>query len=215
MLRAHLITILILTAATALRASSSPPSSITEELRLDSTEISLYDCWPSSPFRTGDISDFSPYISFTEVPLAAPNTSEPCTAPVLALRRSRLGSNTFGVRIPLDTPLCLGTQTRYVHVLLYKPVAETSTAMLLGLGKRQDWPAQRPETEQFWVTPLQPLVPGQWNDLVFPITTHETVAIHSLVVIPDLSSPHLRTSDFIVYISDIEINDSPERRVNP
>ena len=182
----------------------------TEEYR----GIGVYDTWEQSPFRTGRI-DGSRFVTLTanpdteakETPGVAANVSES----VLAIQRSRYGSNTFGARIDLKEPFCLGTSKKYVHVLVNKPEGEVSAVMLIGLGKRHDWKAQKPETEQFWVTASLP-TQGKWNDLVFPITTNEAVDIHSFVVVPDLASPHLRTTDFVAYIDDIEVNDSPRPR---
>lgn len=174
----------------------------------------VYDTWEQSPFRSGDL-DGSLFVTLAKNPDAeideltgvAPNPS----ATVLAIQRSRYGSNTFGARINLREPLSLGISKKYVHVLIYKPVGEEAAAMLIGLGKRHDWEEQKPETEQFWVAAAV-AVQGQWNDLVFPIATNEAVDIHSFVIVPDLASPHLRTTDFVAYIDDIEVNDSPHPR---
>jgi hypothetical protein len=182
----------------------------TEEYR----GIGVYDTWEQSPFRIGRI-DGSRFVTLTanpdaeakETPGVATNTSEN----VLAIQRSRYGSNTFGARIDLKEPFCLGSSKKYVHVLVNKPEGEGTAVMLIGLGKRKDWKGQKPETEQFWVTASLP-TQGKWNDLVFPITTNEAVDIHSLVVVPDLASPHLRTADFVAYLDDIEVNDSPRPR---
>ena len=176
--------------------------------------IGVYDTWEQSPFRIG-LLDGSHYVGLVENPDAeidetigaAPNPS----ATVLAVQRSRFGSNTFGARIDLNEPLCLGTSKKYVHVLVCKPMVEEASVMLIGLGKRRDWEGQRPETEQFWV-PIPLATPGKWNDLVFPITTNEDVEIYSFVVVPDLASPHLRTTDFVAYIDDIEVSDNPRPR---
>ena len=176
--------------------------------------IGVYDTWEQSPFRIG-LLDGSHYVGLVENPDAeidetigaAPNPS----ATVLAVQRSRFGSNTFGARIDLNEPLCLGTSKKYVHVLVCKPMVEEASVMLIGLGKRRDWEGQKPETEQFWV-PIPLATPGKWNDLVFPITTNEDVEIYSFVVVPDLASPHLRTTDFVAYIDDIEVSDNPRPR---
>ena len=176
--------------------------------------IGVYDTWEQSPFRIG-LLDGSHYVGLVENPDAeidetigaAPNPS----ATVLAVQRSRFGSNTFGARIDLNEPLCLGTSKKYVHVLVCKPMVEEASVMLIGLGKRRDWEGQRSETEEFWV-PIPLATPGKWNDLVFPITTNEDVEIYSFVVVPDLASPHLRTTDFVAYIDDIEVSDNPRPR---
>ena len=176
--------------------------------------LGVYDTWEQSPFRTG-VLDGSNYVSLVANPdmeeKEAPGVSTNASENVLAVQRSRYGSNTYGARIDLNEPFCLGTSKKYVHVLVNKPVGEGGVVMLIGLGKRQDWEGQKPETEQFWVT-ASLSTQGQWNDLVFPVTTNESVDIHSLVVVPDLASPHLRTTDFIAYIDDIELNDSPRPR---
>jgi hypothetical protein len=149
----------------------------------------------------------NPDMEEKEAPGVATNTSEMA----LALQRSRYGSNTFGARIDLKEPFSLGTSKKYVHVLVNKPADENANVMLIGLGKRHDWEEQAPETEQFWVT-ASLSAQGQWNDLVFPITTNESVDIHSFVIVPGLASPHLRTTDFIAFIDDIEVTDSPKPR---
>ncbi len=189
---------------------------ITFEDPTEYAAVGVYDCWEQSPFRTGAVADIHRYAGLAPNPDTALNTDLNLTpngsATVVAVQRSRHGSNAFGARVDLPQPLCLGTATKYVHVLLFKPLGEETQAMLVGLGKRQDWPAQEPETEQFWVPSTSSIKAGQWNDLVFPITTNESVDIHSLVLVPDLSSPHLRTEDFVAYVDDIEINDSPKPR---
>lgn len=175
--------------------------------------IGVYDTWEESPFRNGTISDPSAYAKIVENPDAvvneetgiAPNPSQK----VLAVQRSRFGSNTFGARIDLTDTLRLGTATRYVHVMIHKPAGETASVMVIGLGKRRSWVAQSPETEQFWVNSTSTIQEDSWTDLVFPITTNEYVDIHSLVVVPDLASPHQRSGDFVAYIDNIAIDDSP------
>lgn len=187
---------------------------ITFETPDEYKSIGVYDAWEQSPFRTGAL-DGSHYVTLTENPDTEINeltgTAPNPSATVLSIQRSRYGSNTFGARIDLNEPLSLGTAKKYVHVLLYKPVGEEAAAMLIGLGKRHDWEGQKPETQQFWVDASVP-AQGQWNDLVFPITTNEAVDIYSFVIVPDLASPHLRTTDFVAYIDDIEVNDSPKPR---
>ena len=178
--------------------------------------LGVYDTWEKSPFRTGEISSPERYVGITQNPDTTtdeetglqPNPSQK----VLAVQRSQFGSNTFGARIDLTDTLRLGTATRYVHVMILKPQGETTNVMVIGLGKRRDWNGQSPETEQFWVSSTGTINEGKWTDLVFPISTNEYVDIHSLVVVPDLSSPHLRNSDFVAYIDSIEVNDNPKPR---
>ena len=195
-----------------------PSLAFAQRVTFESTEeyrsLGAYDTWEQSPFRTGVLNG-SNYVALVANPdmeeKDAPGVATNASENVLAVQRSRYGSNTFGARVDLNEPFCLGTSKRYVHVLVNKPEGEGGVVMLIGLGKRHDWEGQKPETEQFWVT-ASLSTQGQWNDLVFPVTTNESVDIHSLVVVPDLASPHLRTSDFVAYIDDIELNDSPRPR---
>ena len=198
----------------ALLPSLAAAQHITFENTEEYRSLGIYDTWEESPFRTGVLNGSNyvklvtnPDMEEKEAPGVATNASEN----VLAVQRSRYGSNTFGARIDLNEPFCLGTSKKYVHVLVNKPAGEGADVMLIGLGKRHDWEGQKPKTEQFWVT-ASLSTQGQWNDLVFPITTNESVDIHSFVVVPDLASPHLRTTDFVAYIDDIEVTDSPKPR---
>ena len=204
----------ILSLAFALLPTWVAAQHITFENTDEYRAIGVYDTWEQSPFRTG-VLDGSPFVTLTANPnmeeQEAPGIATNASENVLAVQRSRYGSNTFGARIDLNEPLHLGTSKKYVHVLVNKPVGESAQVMLIGLGKRNDWENQKPETEQFWVTASAGTL-GVWNDLVFTITTNDAVDIHSFVIVPDLASPHLRTTDFIAYIDDIEVNDSPRAR---
>lgn len=170
--------------------------------------VGVYDArWEQSPFRTNAI-DGSKYAAVVDNPQQgeaevlgyAPNA----TSRVLAVQRSRFGSNTFGARIDLSEPFDLGTTTQYVRAMIYRPAGVKSSVMLVGLGKRENWPAQSEETEQFWERSTSELTEGEWNDCVFAIKSNQGVKIHSLVIVPDLESPHELTSDFVVYIDEIE-----------
>ena len=73
----------------------------------DYKSISVYDSWAESPFRAETpVIDFdaavaaNPDTEIDEVMGVAPNATEN----VVKLRRSRYGSNTFGVRIDLKSP---------------------------------------------------------------------------------------------------------------
>ena len=198
----------------ALLPSMVAAQHITFESADEYKSIGVYDSWEQSPFRT-NVLNGTHYVSLAANPdteaKETPGVATNASANVLAVQRSRYGSNTFGARIDLNEPFCLGTSKKYVHVLTYKPVGENASVMLIGLGKRHDWDDQAPETEQFWVT-ASLSTQGQWNDLVFPITTNESVDIYSFVVVPDLASPHLRPADFVAYIDDIEVNNSTQPR---
>ena len=178
----------------------------------DYQRIGVYDTWQESPFRTGrlegramvvDNPDQRPDDAMGQVPNAS--------ARVLAVQRSRYGSNTFGVRIDLNQCFELTPATQYVHVMIHKPRA--GCVMLVGLGKRSERMAQSRETEQFWVQSTTTVSPGMWCDAVFPIKGAGGIDIYSLVVVPDLESPHLMDEDFMAYVDDIVINDVPESRL--
>ena len=102
----------------------------------DYKAIGVYDTWEESPFRNGPqklrgnakVVD-NPQTDVDDVLGYAPNA----TAKVLAVQRSRFGSNTFGARIDLKETFELTTRTRYVHVYMLKPVE--GRVMLVGLGK--------------------------------------------------------------------------------
>lgn len=53
---------------------------------------------------------------------------------------------------------------------------------------------------------------NQWFDAVFPISGNPGAELHKLLVVPDLQSPHNRTSDFLFYIDDIELSTSATPR---
>ena len=69
------------------------------------TAIGVYDTWEASPFRTGKLEGNAAVIPnpFRE---ASPQATAPAnpTTKVLAVQRSRFGSNTFGARIDLTHP---------------------------------------------------------------------------------------------------------------
>ncbi|MCH5178795.1 MAG: hypothetical protein J1F13_03845 [Prevotellaceae bacterium] len=175
----------------------------------DYSAVSIYDSWERSPFRRGLLKGNAAVIdnphTGTDAFLGlAPNS----TSKVLAMQRSRYGSNMFGARIDLQTPFALTPTPQYVHVLLHRPVS--GRVMLIGLGKHREaeWAGQSEETEQFWVVSDNTVTSGKWADAVFAIQGVEGVDIHSLVVVPDCESPHNMTEDFIAYIDQIEVNDN-------
>ncbi len=171
--------------------------------------ISVYDCWEKSPFRDGRLS-LTPLIvsnpdrNENEIVQTIPNPSEK----VAGTQRSRFGSNRFGLRIDLDDQNLfeLTTSVKYVHVKLLKPVE--GRVMLVGLGSRNDVPDQDPFVEQFWTVSQNTARPGVWNDMVFAIKGAGGITMRSLVIVPDLESPHNLDSDFLFYVDDIKINDS-------
>jgi hypothetical protein len=88
----------------------------------DYKSIGVYDIWEASPFRTGTLkgnySVIDNHLKDVEEQLGfAPNASDK----ILAVQRSRFGSNTFGVRIDLKETFELTPAVKYVHVKLYRP----------------------------------------------------------------------------------------------
>lgn len=174
----------------------------------DYKSLGVYDTWEGSPFRTGLLSgNFAvvdnPFNEVDDMLGKAPNTS----AKVLAIQRSRFGSNTFGARVDLNETFELTPTTKYLHVMVNRPYS--GRVMVVGLGKRTDRPAQSPETEQFWAMSTANVAADKWVDVVLPIKGNGGIDIYSLVVVPDCESPHNYTADAICYIDDIEISDNP------
>jgi len=170
--------------------------------------LGVYDTWEASPFRTGTLEGNYAVVdnhltSVEEMLGEAPNPSQK----ILAVQRSRFGSNTFGVRIDLNETFELTPQVQYLHVMVNRPYG--GRIMVVGLGKRADRPAQSPETEQFWAMSTTDVVADKWVDVVLPIKGNGGIDIHSLVVVPDCESPHNYTSDAICYIDNIEVNANP------
>lgn len=175
----------------------------------DYASIGVYDSWENSPFRKGLLEGNvavidNPHKEVNEVIGAPLNPS----AKVLAVQRSRYGSNQFGARIDLKQPFSLKPTTQYVHVLVHRPVS--GRVMLMGLGKHREpeWAGQSKEVEQFWVISTTTIKPDEWADAVFPIKGVSGVDIYSLVLVPECESTHDRTDDFIAYIDQIVVNTS-------
>ena len=137
----------------------------------DYKAISVYDQWEESPFRTGVLEGNAgvtenPDTSVDDVIGMAPNS----TNKVVALQRSRFGSNAFGVRIDLKEPIRVTKEYQYIHVMAYlkdKPV--DSRMMVMGLGKRieDSWNWQTGEEEQFWAWTTNDVKAKEgWQDIV-------------------------------------------------
>ena len=192
----------------------------------DYKSISVYDKWENSPFRTGVLSGnaavtANPDVAVDEVMGVAPNA----TGNVLALQRSRFGSNTFGVRIDLKEPIRMTKQLQYIHVMTYlKDKPADSRFMVIGLGKRVEdsWSWQTGEEEQFWATTNTNLAPkAGWQDVVvsfkgFSYSKEENansgIDIYSLVLVPDVRSPHADAVDWVAYFDEIVIDNNPDKR---
>ena len=208
-----------------LSLASSAQTTITFDSQ-DYKSISVYDKWEESPFRTGVLSGnaavtANPDVAVDEVMGVAPNPSDN----VLALQRSRYGSNTFGVRIDLKEPIRMTKQLQYIHVMTYlKDKPADSRFMVIGLGKRVEdsWSWQTGEEEQFWATTNTNLVPkAGWQDVVvsfkgFSYSKEENansgIDIYSLVLVPDVRSPHADATDWVAYFDEIVIDNNPDKR---
>ncbi len=174
--------------------------------------IGVYDSWADSPFRTGELKGNVKVIA-NELDQNNEMTGTPsnATAKMLAFQRSRLGSNLFGARIDLKTPIKLSPTTQYVHVLIYKE--KEGRVMLTGLGKRPERADQK-ETEQFNVLSTNTVKAGNWYDAVFAIKGAEGVDVNALVVVPDCESTHDLDADFAAYIDEIEVSGSSAARIS-
>ena len=173
--------------------------------------VGVYDTWEESPFRTGELKGNAAVID-NFLPTTNDNGDVVNDSKkIVGVQRSRFGSNTFGVRVDLNTPFDLTPEYVYVHVKMYKPLE--GRVMLVGLGKRPDRAGQSNDVEQVWVYSSNSTVANQWFDAVFPIKACNGVQIHSLVIVPDVNSPQEMTSDYAAYIDDIEVNNSAEPRI--
>ena len=192
----------------------------------DYKKIGVYDTWEQSPFRTGALKGNAavtdnPSTEVDAVLGEAPNS----TGKVVALQRSRYASNTYGVRIDLKEPIRVTKQLQYIHVMTYlkdKPTA--SRMMVVGLGKRieESWNWQTGEEEQFWAATTTDVKPKDgWQDIVvsfkgFSYAKEEDensgIDIYSLVIVPDVRSPHADEADWIAYFDEIVVDGNPDKR---
>jgi len=205
--------------------TSSAQTTITIDSE-DYKSISVYDTWEESPFRKGVLSGNAavtenPDVVVDEVLGVAPNS----TGKVVALQRSRFGSNTFGVRIDLKEPIRVTKQLQYIHVMTYlKDKPADSRMMVIGLGKRieESWNWQTGEEEQFWATTKVNVAPKEgWQDVVmsfkgFSYSKEENensgIDIYSLVIVPDVRSPHADATDWVAYFDEIVVDNNPDKR---
>lgn len=201
---------LILTvAAMALSLNAAAQTSITFD-RADYGRLGVYDSWAESPFRTGQLEGNWAVVdnhlnNTADIYGLNPNTSHK----MLAVQRSRYGSNTFGASIELlpQQQFELTPNERYVHLMINRPYS--GRIMVIGLGKRDDRPGQNPQAEQFWAMSTAPVPANQWEEVVLPFKGNGGITINTLVIVPDCESPHAYTDDRICYIDNIEINDNP------
>ena len=205
--------------------TASAQTSITFDTQ-DYAKIRVYDPWEESPFRTGILTGNAgvadnPDKNIDKVLGIAPNP----TNKVVAFQRSRHGGNAFGVRIDLKEPIRVTKQLQYIHVMAYlKNKPADSRVMVMGLGKRLEnsWSWQTGEDEQFWALTNAPVKAEEgWQDIVvsfkgFSYSKEENansgVDIYSLVIVPDLRSPHADASDWVAYFDEIVVDNNPNKR---
>ncbi len=192
----------IINAALAFCCMTAQAQSMNE----DYAGIGVYDTWEQSPFRTGELQGNVQVIKNHLYSASGVNR----TGHILGIQRSRFGSNTFGARVTLQSPVTIGRNGKYVHALVYTPKA--SNVQIIGLGRRttNTW-NEGTDVEQFWSEPVT-IRANAWTDIVAQVKTNENVEIHSIVVVPDCSSPHALTEDFVAYIDEIVVNTSSSKR---
>lgn len=176
------------------------------------SSIGVYDVWEDSPFRKG-LLEGNWCVTANPDPISTSIMGTVCndSEKVLGAQRSRLASNRYGVRIDLTEPFELSPVPKYMHVLVHKP--KEGRVMLVGLGSRVERTAQNPNTEQFWTLSSTPVGIERWYDAVFEVKGAPGALIRSLVIIPDCESPHNLEEDFLFYIDDIVLNESPMSRI--
>ncbi|MCM1029524.1 MAG: GEVED domain-containing protein [Pseudoflavonifractor sp.] len=195
--------------AASLPASAQSETSIDFASGTGFTAVGVYDSWPQSPFRTGELRG---NCMITDADGIAPTEGYETPRKVLGAQRSRFGSNTFGAVIDLAEPFELTQQPKYVHVLLHRPV--TGRVMLIGIGESRDFPENGDDVEQFWEMSRNTVKPDTWTDAVFAVKGSGNISIKRLVVVPECESPHTRTSDYAFYIASIDVNESSAPTLN-
>lgn len=201
----------------------------------DYDSITVYDSWEKSPFRV-DSTTKQPKLqgyarvidNFTkkdsdDVLGRVINPSEK----ILGFQRSRYGSERYGVRINLSTPLRLTKQNQYLHLMTLIPKKPSATKMMvIGLGKRveEDWKWQSGEDEQFWSQSSAVVeASDKWQDQVFAFkgfsyakddatNGSKGIDIYALVIVPDLTSRSEDAEDFIAYFDSIVVDNNPNLR---
>ena len=198
----------------ALAALAFPFTAVAQTITFDTEDyaaLDVYDTWEESPFRTGkltgNVAVIDNHLNAVDEQLGeAPNPS----SKILAVQRSRFGSNTFGALVKLNETFELTPTARYIHLMVYRPYE--GRVMVVGLGKRTDRAGQSPMTEQFWAMTMSKVPANRWQDIVLPIKGNGGIDINSLVIVPDCESPHAYTADEMCYIDNIEINDDSQVR---
>lgn len=205
----HYIALAALTLPLAANAQSNV---IDFESQTGYKSVGVFDTWENSPFRTGVLKGNVKVVNnpnkANDDIIGQINPSEK----VLAFQRSRFGSNTFGVRVELTEPIALSQTAKYVHVMMLKPKA--GRVMCFALGSRADRPWQSKEVVQVEASCISIVkTDGKWYDAVFALTGAEGVNVHSLVFAPEVESQHNATSDYAVYIDNIQVDNSSTSRI--
>lgn len=206
-------------------SASAQVASITFDTK-DFKDVSVYDNWENSPFRTGILQGNAQVVDNPDTSVDPTLGKAPdATAKVVAVERSKYGSNTFGVRIDLNEPFRMTKNLQYIHVMALmrdKPVA--SKMMVIGLGKRVEeaWSWQDGTDEQFWALSASSVQAGNgWQDVVFSFKGFSYskaekpgngIDIYSLVIIPDVSSPTADMQNWAAYFDEIVVDNNPGKR---
>ena len=192
----------------------------------DYKAIGVYDMWEQSPFRTEVLEGHAAVASNPSTGVDAILGEAPnATGKAVAFQRSRYASNTYGVRIDLKEPIRVTKQLQYIHVMTYlKDKPADSRMMVIGLGKRieDSWNWQTGEEEQFWAVTTSNVKPKEgWQDVVvsfkgFSYSKDENansgIDIYSLVIVPDVRSPHADEADWVAYFDEIVVDGNPDKR---
>ena len=169
-------------------------------------ELGVYDTWEASPFRTQKLVGNVAVVDNPTLDELNPLTGEPVnpSGKVLALQRSRFGSNTFGAWIKLNEPIALTPNgSLYIHAWVRSPKA--GRVLIAGLGKRKERADQLPTVVQVAHITTSPLEVNQWREIVVPAAANKGVELHSLLIVPDCESPHDLTQDFVAYIDNVSV----------
>ena len=170
-------------------------------------ELGVYDTWEASPFRTQKLVGNVAVVDNPTLDELNPLTGEPVnpSGKVLALQRSRFGSNTFGAWIKLNEPIALTPNgSLYIHAWVRSPKA--GRVLIAGLGKRKERADQLPTVVQVAHITTSPLEVNQWREIVVPAAANKGVELHSLLIVPDCESPHDLKEDFVAYIDNVSVN---------
>ena len=173
------------------------------------TNLGVYDTWEASPFRTGKLAGNVAVVDNPTLAEIDPLTGKPVnpSSKVIALQRSRFGSNTFGAWITLREPIALSPNGQlFIHAWVRSPKA--GRVLIAGLGKRKERTAQVNDVVQVAHITTSALEVNQWKEIVVPAQANKGVELHSLLIVPDCESPHDLTQDFVAYIDNVSVTNS-------